>query len=42
MKLKIEKGFTINKDEAESKARTELKGALESANSAVSTALTQN
>lgn len=37
MKLKIEKGFTINKDEAESKARTEFKGTLDSG---VSTALT--
>lgn len=40
MKLKIEKGFTINKEEAETKAR--LDGVNGSAESTVSAALSQN
>lgn len=38
MKLKIEKGFNINKEEAETSARQEMKGV----DSTVSSALSQN
>lgn len=36
MKMKIEKGFTINKEEAESKVRTEMKVADSTMSSALS------
>jgi len=36
MKLKIDKGFTINKEEAETKARQELKGVESTVSSALS------
>jgi hypothetical protein len=40
MKLKIEKGFTINKEEAETKARQD--GVIGSSEATVSAALSQN
>lgn len=40
MKLKIEKGFTINKEEAENKARED--GVVNAAETTVSAALSQN
>ena len=36
MKLKIDKGFTINREEAETKARQELKGVESTVSSALS------